>query len=39
MTKLKIIQEAVENIEGTRDTDISMGAELIKRMKEEMWSK
>jgi SNF2 family DNA or RNA helicase len=35
--KLAIIQTAVEGVETARDTDVSIGMELIKRMKEEMW--
>lgn len=38
-TKLAIIQTAVEGVESARDTDISIGMELIKRMKNEMWRK
>lgn len=37
--KLQIIQEAVEGVEATRDISGSLGMELIKRMKEEMWSR
>lgn len=35
--KIAIIQEAVENIESTRDVSGSIAMELIKKMKNEMW--
>ena len=37
--KLAIIQAAVENIEGSRDADISVANELIAKMREVMWTK
>ena len=37
--KMSIIEEAVEGIEGTREGDGSMGMELIKKMRSEMYSR